>query len=63
MELRLYNAKWERYKLPMTINFLRKVSDNSPVPLGELTDTQIKKLGKAITDEMLSKAAKQRKTT
>jgi len=59
--LKLYNMGCETYKTPRSINFIRRVKDDFPVPLGELSDAQIKKVGAAVTKAMLERAVEQRK--
>lgn len=56
----LKNLKNEHYHLPKPPNFIRRVSDDFPVPYGELSDEQIRKVGKAWTDNLLARAAEQR---
>ena len=52
---------FEQYKLPVIPNFIRRIEDDFPVPYGELSDAQIKKVGAAFTKALLEKADKQRK--
>lgn len=56
----LHNMGRENYHLPKPINFVRRCHDDFPVPLGELSDSQVRKLGEAITEAMILKAQRQR---
>lgn len=59
--IKLFNMGWEEYDLPKAPNFIRRKDDNFPVPYGELSDAQIRKVGKAWTDALLKRAREQRK--
>lgn len=59
--IKLYNMGHEEYKLPMLPNFIRRIWDDFPVPVGELSDAQLKKVGTAWTTALLEQAKKQRK--
>jgi hypothetical protein len=56
----LKNMKNEHYHLPKPPNFIRRVSDDFPVPYGELSDAEIRKVGKAWTENLLARAQEQR---
>lgn len=59
--IKLQNRGFEEYHVPKPINFVRRVEDDCPVPLGELSDAQVRKLEAALTKAMLNRAAVQRK--
>jgi hypothetical protein len=61
MKIKLHNMGREEYHLPRPPNFIRRVCDDFPVPYGELSDAQIKKVGAAWTKQLLARAAEQRK--
>lgn len=59
--IKLNNMGIETYRMPQPPNFIRRVHDDFPVPYGELSDAQIRKVGKLWTDLLLKRAAEQRK--
>lgn len=61
MKIKLYNMGYEEYNLPRVPNFIRRVEDDFPVPYGELSDAQIRKIGVAFTKALLERAKVQRK--
>lgn len=56
----LHNRGAENYEVPKAPNFIRRVSDDFPVPVGELSDAQLRKLGAAMTEALFANAKRQR---
>lgn len=59
--IKLRNYRWEEYNLPQPPNFVRRVHDDFPVPVGELSDVQLNKLAAEWKKRLLARAAEQRK--
>lgn len=58
--IKLFNRGHETFELPKAPNFIRRTSDGLPVPYGDLSDAQIKKVGQAWTSALLDRAKEQR---
>jgi hypothetical protein len=59
--LKLQNRGWENVMPPSVPNFIIRASDKFPIPIQELSDAQLKRIGKAYTDALLFKAQMKRK--
>lgn len=58
--VKLQNRGWEECKIPQVPNFIIRPSDNFPIPIAELSDTQLRKIGEAWTASLIEKAQKRR---
>jgi len=54
--IKLQNKGWEEVKLPMLPSFIMRPSDGFPIPIQELSDAQLKKIGKMWTNALVEKA-------
>ena len=59
--LTIYNRGKEDIYVPQTPNFIRRVEDNFPIPIAELTDAQLRKIANEWRDDLLTKAAVRRR--
>lgn len=58
--VKVQNRGWEELAVPGVPNFIRRPEDDFPIPIAELSDTQLRRVAKAWTDELLRKARERR---
>ncbi len=56
--VKIQNRGWEEVEIPSTPNFVRRPSDGFSIPVGELTESQIRTIGKAWLKELIEKSAR-----
>lgn len=59
--IKIQNKGWEEVVVPQTPNFIRRPSDGFPIPVQELSEKQLRAIGKAWTDELVTKALQRAK--
>jgi hypothetical protein len=58
--VKIQNRGWEEVKVPSVPNFILRPSDGFPIPIAELSDTQLRILAKAWTEALIKKAQARR---
>jgi hypothetical protein len=61
--IKLHNMGLDLHRLPTIPNFIRRLSDDFPVPIWELSDAQLKKIGREWTNALIEHAQSKRKDT